>query len=835
LGIVLLWSGPSSGPPRPAPIHLAQDADSVKLILTEVLFAPANRDTTFVELANVGRATVDLADFVLRIDTLDIPLPRLGTPVARGTRVLVRFDGRGTIESNIVHEGTATGLRAEGGSVALLSYDGRVLDRIAWGTAPGAILPPRGGLAPGAVEPGSSFGRPPGAERAGAPTEWVVYPPGQVTPGQANPLPPVVQLLPMDGAILSTTTVQLNWYPVPGAARYRVQLARDTTFAEPLLNQVVDRPSVSSGPRAAGVYWWRVQAIPAEGSPAAWSYPSRLELEGSRGDGDGPGAFGFGALGGAAEVRPSAPVLLNVPNLVQHKDSRMILLESQQSGGPRTVGLRPPPPHTWDADHVTLDMADPADNMNCAIASMTMLNNFYGGDLVQDRISYEMFSKNIDKYAGAIRARAIQVPTTVPLEKAPGPERDLNYGYGLSAEHIVAAGLYALGAAPGPGSGFASVDDVWTAAMREIDAGRPLIGVNCCHAFVIRGYEQRGGRRLLYLNDPWSGPGMPGQYTIDLDMSTRRLDHVMGYFSFPTHPAVARLEPTFSMDTDSDGVTNFDEINRFKTNPNDKDSDADGVPDKKDIESGVYELEHRYGYAWNPGYGNPGRDLDADGKPTELDPDSDDGGCKDGEEDRDKDGYHAAPETGNFDRTDDECGNLQGNLSWTEDIYNTDPTQIVKRSHVQGSIMVKLKPESPGSDIYVDDGSTFAVSGYARIEINGGPGCILYGRSHHVATGRFTNPGDIGGGRGDDSTLAFGAKADDLPGRAAAGGCKIPWAGGALSHSMTFPDCTGRLSPRSAPGFSTYRFNCNERNTVPGGLVTHVVAHGFIRVVKASP
>ncbi len=29
----------------------------------------------------------------------------------------------------------------------------------------------------------------------------------------------------------------------------------------------------------------------------------------------------------------------------------MLLLESQQSGGPRTAGALPNPPHTWDGNH----------------------------------------------------------------------------------------------------------------------------------------------------------------------------------------------------------------------------------------------------------------------------------------------------------------------------------------------------------------------------------------------------------------------------------------------------------------------------------------------------
>ena len=814
--------------PRATQLTTVQAADSNKVLITEVLFAPVSGDTAFVELANVGAAAVDLDAFFLRVDTLEIPLPALTAPLARGARVLVRFDGRGTVEDNVVHIGKNTGLRAEGGSVAVFTEDERLLDRVAWGTAAGAIMPPRGGMAPSRVEPGSTFGRPPGAERPGAPTDWVIYTGEQVTPGQPNPLPAVVQLIPLDGAIFSSTTIDLSWYTVPGAARYRVQLATDTTFAQPLINQLVDAPPLTSGERASGTYWWRVQAIPAEGSPAAWSLPHRITLGGLDRDDALDNVVGIGM----SRSEPwRGPVLLNVPLLVQHKDSPMLLLESQQSGGIRTAGSLPNMPHNWDNDHQALDRSDPADNMNCAIASMTMLNHFYGGDLTQDRIGYEMFSKNIDRYAATIQARAIEPPTLVPREKAPGPERDVNYGYGLTLEHIVAAGVFALGAVAGPGSGWASVDDIWKAVVSEIDAGRALLGFNCCHVFVIRGYELRNGERLLYINDPWSGPRMPGQYSINLDTSNPQLAHVHGFVSFPT-PSAARLEPNFFTDADGDDVSDFDEINRFHTNASNPDTDADGVPDKKDIESGVYELEHTYGYAWNPASGNPGRDFDNDGRAPELDPDSDNGGCKDGDEDTDRDGYHTLPETGNFDQTDDVCAGLQGVLSYRTEFLGSAQS-IAKRGVHVGVIQVRVKPEPGSRDHFVNDSSTFSYHAFGRLLIDYGQ-CVIWARGTARGGGGFVPPdGNIGIGVGDDGTAAVEAYMS-VPGTIQAGSdCGgFPGGQGWQQSGMGFPDCVGKQvqAPRASGVPVTYRFDCSNSGTTPDGSRYSMTAKGYLRL-----
>ena len=461
------------------------------------------------------------------------------------------------------------------------------------------------------------------------------------------------------------------------------------------------------------------------------------------------------------------------------------------------------------------------------------INNFYTGNLTQDRIGYEVFSANVRRYAARVVAQSFnQGAPTAPIERAPGPERDLNYGYGLSIEMVAAAGLFSLGAMPGPGSGYAPLDSIWNRSVAELNAGRPLLGFNCCHVFVIRGYERRGTRRLLYLNDPWPQPNMPGQYAFDIDSAGRPLGQLEGFMSYPSHPSVAQMEPEALRDSDGDGVWDFDEINRFHTDPNNTDSDGDGVPDKRDIESGIYETEFGYGYAWNPSYNSPGRELDGDGTATELDPDSDDGGCKDGEEDVDHDGYRGGSETGNFKPGDDVCGNLQGNVSYAIHLINTDPGQIIRVIQDAGVIQVRLKPESPGSEHYVDDGSTFSYNGYARVEVDLG-GCILFGRENASGSGTFTGDAEIGASRGDDGTLALGAQAD-VAGRAASGGCGQPGGSGPASRTMNFPDCDGVLAPQGAgpPGYKTYRFNCTTMALPPGPgwrLLSYYV-RGYVRV-----
>ena len=826
---------------RPAPLipQASQARDSARLVIAEVLFNPLEGDTAFVELLHVGERPVQLTAFVLRIDSVVLPLPRLAAPLAPGARVLIRFDGRNGIEDNVVHASPGFELRPAGGTVSIRRNNDDVVDEIAWGDAPGAFVPTIGGMAMRQVERGSSFGRPPGANRAGAPSDWIVYTPNAVTPGQPNPLPPVAQLLPIHGAILEGTSAELTWYPVPGAVRYRVQLARDTTFAQTLLNDTIADTRMNTGQLQAGEYWWRVQAIQADGAVAPWSRPQLIELgAASRGD-DRDDTSGPSPSDDETHAA-TAPVLLNVPLIMQHKDTRMLHLESLQEGRQRTAGMQPRVPHAWDRDHGTLDKSDPVDNMNCALASLAMINRYYGGDLSQDRIGYEGWGPNVAKYRATILSSPVvsrllgTINTTDLQEPEPGPERDLHFGQGTPWARLMAESMFALGTLPSDGSGAVppygsfTTDSLWDAIRLEIDSRRPVLGIVPGHAIVLRGYELRGSRRLIYVNDPWHS-----RYALNLDAakSGPMNTALITIFTFGNVRPQSQ-EPEVSQDTDADGVVDFDETERFHTDPAKPDTDGDGVPDKQDIASGVYEAWTGVGYAYNPAH-HQGRDYDFDGQPTELDPDSDNGGCKDGEEDVSKDGETNGTETGNFDQTDDVCGNLQGSVSYLIEAINTDTNAVARLIHDQGVILVKLRQESPGSEQYVDAGSTYSYQGHARTEIVLDQ-CILWGREVSRGAGPFTaDNAEIGASRGDDSTLALGAIAD-VASQTSTGGCGASDAAPG-QRTMNFPDCDGKLSrARSAAGprpGPTYVFDCTTKPDLgPGWTVTRFYARGFVRV-----
>ncbi len=588
---------------RPTPLAAQERPGTGLVVLNEVLFSPSKGAPQFVELKNAGEAGADLGGYRLANEkgsSYSLP-PDLG-PLPPAGVLLILFDGQNQVEQLTVHASLTDFVDPNSGNVELLTADGTVLDRVAWGE--GQLFPvllSRGGRVL-AIAPGTTIGRFP-LSIAVDPTEWVTFAPDEATPGTANPNPRVEALLPLNGAIFAGPGVELNWYPIAGAVQYRVQVAADATFAAPAVEETVAVPPLKLDQLSPGDYYWRVQAIAADGVMAGFS-PSNLVTV----------TLASPAPAFRLAAAPGAP--LPVPMISQHKDTAMLMLELNRETGA----------HAWDVDHKTLDQGDPADKMNCGLASTAMVTAKYGGRLSQDRIGYEVFK-----------------------DRRPGPEQDLNYGYGLSDRQIARALRFALGASPSVHPQPYLLADFWRDVTNEINAGRPVVASTPVHVFVVTGYATVNGKQLITINDPWIG-----SYQVDIaapqgSSLNNRFDT---YFLLPAAAAPVSDEPEIRQDSDGDGVVDFDETQRFHTNPGDPDSDQDGVKDKADIHASVFDT--RYGYA----RGNPeGRDFDGDGLPMELDPDADEGGCFDGMEDLNGNGkYEAnAQETYSFDFMDDPC------------------------------------------------------------------------------------------------------------------------------------------------------------------------------------
>ena len=625
-----------------------------KLYLNEVSVLPQKGRSAFVELSNGGSEPVSLSGVSLRNERGAVCRLPKGVTVPASSLYVVLFDG--AAGGGGAH--CPTGILNKVGSVELQATGAR-WDLLDWGETPfGFALRTRGGRISDLV-PGTSLGRPPLSPGVGS-SPWVRYSRSQVTPGEINPLPAVDSFMALAGAIFERREVPLTWYAVGGAERYRVQVSATPDFSAMVLDRTIDNSAgranetmkVITDPLSAGRYFWRVQALGA-GAEAPFSESQSFEVRVEESASARPAEADRGKSGAPETPAPSTPsateeILLPVPYIGQNKDTWLLALEADAED---------PDPKPWDRPWQTQPPY-------CARASIAMVNAYYRaklnvpGKLSQDRITYEVYHDRT-------------------LHE--GPEVDIYVDAGFNAPMIAKALEFALGA---PASRrflvpVAAWEEyvrnvsttgmfIWETVENELKEGRPIVGTSECHAWVFAGYRRVEGWLELRVLDPamgsyWFRPGEFRELTGGGDEPAGTTLAETFFLPKLDEAQPASDEPSIEPDSDNDGVRDFDEEVRFKTGVLDDDSDDDGVRDKEEIRASVFEPPQGWSIKTRnilagqffPRPSDTGRDFDGDGKMMERDPDSDNGGCEDGEEDLNGNGKTDPGETSNFDKSDD--------------------------------------------------------------------------------------------------------------------------------------------------------------------------------------
>jgi len=549
---------------------IGTDISNSPLVLNEVLFAPGAGDDPFVELKTTSGGADPSGMLLVNERDDQFVIPNVGAITGEEV-LLLEFGGSDFLDD-------------ESGFVELRDGE-ELLDRVVWGEdQPAGVKLTAGGFLVG-FEPGTTIGRVPGSRDLNL-REWVAYSPSQATPGAPNPAAGVQVALPLDGAVFESGDVKLNWYPVPRASEYRVEVASEDTFSDPHTEQTVATSSLQLSALPAGEHFWRVQVID-DGDAGEYSPVQSFTIEGAS---------------PAAAVADEEEDVPGVPFIVPRKDTAMLLLEKNAPAGD----------FAWDAAHPDIDPNDNREVNNAFLASVAMVNGFLGGNLSQDRMGYEAF-----------KGRAV------------GAERDLAYGDALSKEKGIGVMLLAFGGVDEMCG--TNTTEIWNFLQESLAMGFPPIGAISSHAVVVTGSRivTPGGdgpvadERFVSVSDPYVG-----QYDVNFD------DQV---FPCLWRPAAGTIIGAFddagiASDSDGDGVVDFDEVERFGTDPNNPDTDQDGLNDKEDIAESVFEpgigYASDFAFVGDEFLGLPphGRDWDRDGLSKELDCDNDNDGVKDGDD-----------------------------------------------------------------------------------------------------------------------------------------------------------------------------------------------------------
>ncbi|TWT45715.1 hypothetical protein RAS1_21440 [Phycisphaerae bacterium RAS1] len=659
-----------AAPVEPAPPPLT----GATALLNEIRFSPREGEHAFAELkAAAGSALAGLK--LVSDGGTEFVIPAGAAADDSGIAVVL-FDDASGMAGNQISAAPGDFLNPTAGSLTLMSAAGAELDRIAWGPdqPETARLSRGGGSGPEDAAPGMSIGRFPQSVGVGW-EGWTAFAPGQTTPGAPNPNPGAAVLLPLSGFTVLSGQVQLSWYPVENATAYMIQVSTSADFASLTLDAMVDT-AVTQTTLAQGTYYWRVQSIDADGMAADWSPVNVLYVTdtvdtsatGDSNDTSKP----RGRLQGRGTV---TRVNLDgrspggaFPSFSQKKDSPLLLLESDRTA----MG------HAWDGPHMTCDTNDPADNMNCTLASTQMINHFYGGDLTQDRIGYDAHHAD-----------------------AAGPETDLNFNEGNWPDKPL---RFALGAPVGYTTPAAySYATLWMALTDAIDDGRPMLLVIISgagtHSIAAHGYEIDTTvvptKFSIIVNDPWNhGSASALRGPMEYYALANRLARI---YIVPKGVAGKKQEKEVTTDTDRDGVFDFDEKSRFGTRWDGRtvnqipssDSDKDCLTDKMEIERSVLDPKHGYAIKLNQkkgdgkARGNPPGNASPGGRKPELLLDTDGGGLPDAAEDWNLDGkpQDAKGESDPYDKSDDPrtiTGTLRIGRNQIEDI-----TGIIEDMYVE--------------------------------------------------------------------------------------------------------------------------------------------------------
>jgi len=435
--------------------------------------------------------------------------------------------------------------------------------------------------------------------------DWWVLPWTEfVRPGITQPENPL-QYFPEKNIVTTDTTPTFDWADVPWVDSYRLQVDNDPDFGSPILDisGLTDSAYTPADPLPSDIYFFRIAGLVGD-EETRWS-----------------AAWLFMVDAGDLEII-SIEEPESCPFFWQRKDTNLLCLYDMRYEFFGPVCTRPGcaegGPARWDGPHPERQPWLPHNRWYCCRAAIAMVNARYGGNLSQDRISYHTCHNDL-----------------------PGPEGDLGHDRGYTAHEVRDTLSWALNGAPidhrhkPSGFGFDELSQ-W---IKDLDC---FVAAIPGHCLVLEGYAVLSmGTKLIqivYIKDPWSGPNIRKIFAwqhIGRPQPGGLHRDIIHVFLQPRTGVTGRVqERSVSQDSDGDGVMDFDEINRFHTDPNNPDTDGDDVPDKEEIFG--YTFYDTYCGGNNDPLNFP--DIDNDNLRAELDCDTDNGGTSDGGEDIDGDG-----------------------------------------------------------------------------------------------------------------------------------------------------------------------------------------------------
>jgi hypothetical protein len=621
-------------------------------VINEISPQATDSEPAWIELHNPLEQEVEVCDLVLVInDVYRYVLPDELAPMPPKSYIVVKLDNlAGQADSydfkdNKVVLHTSPDLKnamiAHSGQVAIYRKNSlgpeKIVDFVSWGKpgSPASLTPERneiwkkrwfvkqintfGDYDESMLAQAKDFtiGRQPNSSDQSL-SNWVAFYGDERTPGADNFSDGTINLfIPLDGAVIRSEDIIIAW---TSTGPYQLQIASDDSFS----NVIYD--VTSSEETEKQTYYKPNQPLP-EGT-----YYYRVCEQSCVGDFINKRTV----ISKMMEECGSYKVLDNMQYRRQRKDTKLLCLDMCPSHLDNTTEKH------WDNIHpinsITGEYLDDLNlntipnggehgSNNCVRASIAMMVSFYGKKLSQDRIAYYIQEEG-DGVGNGI------------------PEEDLAHEVPMNPNEETDTLAWALGVEDKDTDLYTPPDEhppSFDNLKTWLDAGRPIMTRIEGHMRTMNGYNECDGQQWVHILDPWTGPRWE---TYESWCSSAEQTWVG-----PTQAPNAREdEPEIWIDSDGDGIMDFDEQVRFHTGRFDKDSDNDGVNDKEDIYEYVFKEDNTYH--------KRNADLnfeidgvnDTDGVRKEKDPDNDDDTFNDGCEDKNHNGIYEPDlgETNNF-------------------------------------------------------------------------------------------------------------------------------------------------------------------------------------------
>ena len=336
------------------------------------------------------------------------------------------------------------------------------------------------------------------------------------------------------------------------------------------------------------------------------------------------------------------------------------------------------PQYPWNGNTLFLEV-----DWRCWAVGAQILNHFYGGNLTQDEIKFygktAGFKNVVTDYGVHSRNERDKIISAFVLG-------DMGGAYPAEVKNVLkwALNLTDDSQLEHKALGGRSFDQDFV--MGHINAGRPIYYMQNGHIMIVDGYRFSSDRFQVHRVNVYNGGEVEwiNNENYDNDDDVYRKSYIsVAYYFVPMNVTNPRMtDNRVHTDSDGDGIVDFDEMERFHTNPYSIDSDGDDIGDKVEIFS--YTIKEKFekvvnvtsAFGWS--YERLSRlgdydcyygqfsdkiyrteefaDIDGDGNRAEKDVDSDhpnNDGLPDGMENLNHNGYVDNGETDPYDFSDD--------------------------------------------------------------------------------------------------------------------------------------------------------------------------------------